>query len=261
VIPGQVFRNSEEAARMELQRAQVVIKKRPEDALRHLSEGRRLDPENLEIALELARTEVLLARYSEAIDSLQRLLVLDSSCSEALGLSSLCHFKMRRFDVAEDMARGALASNGCDRLANEVLADCLRARGEWNLAINEINGLLETGVDLDEGQKARLNLKLAHCLLRIGSHSQAWDITRILLRNGYSGRQVQSIHHESEILNKAEISEAFGGEGLIQRVFLWIAGRHILRAFAIGKKRGQGFHGRTETESLERAKGGPYDHL
>lgn len=252
---------AEEAARIELQRAQVVMEKRPVEALGHLSEGRRLDPGNLEIALELARTEVRLARYSDAIDSLQRVLALDKSCGLAHGLSSLCHFKLKRFDKSEEQARGALSANGVDHLAREVLADCLRARGEWGLAIGEIRGLLADGADFGEAANARLNLKLAHCLLRIGSHSQAWEITRTLLRKGYSGSQVRSIHRESEFLNKAEISEAFGKEGIFQRLFLWFAGRHILSAFAVGRKRGQGLQARSGGESLERAKGGPNEHI
>jgi len=260
VIAGLGGKKAEEAARIELQRAQVVMEKKPDEALGHLVEGRRLDPTNLEIALDLARVEVRLARYSDAIDSLQRVLALDGSSGEALGLLSLSHFRMKRFDKSEEHARHALAMNEGNRLAVEVLADCLRARGEWSLAINEIRGLLMDGADLDEGQKARLHLKLAHCLLRSGSHSQAWEITRTLLRNGYSGNQVHDIHRESEALNRAEISEAFGGEGPIQRLFLWIAGRHILHAFAFGRKRGQGPKARPRAEDLEGAEGGPNEH-
>lgn len=250
-----------EAARIELQRAQVVMEKRPEEALGHLSEGRRLDPGNLEIALDLARVEARLARYSDAIDSLQRVLALDGSCEEALSLSCLCHLKMRRFDKAEEQANATLAVCGHNRLAGEILADCLRSRGEWHRAMDEIRRLLADCAGLDERPKARLNLKLAHCLLKIGSHAQAWEITRVLMQNGYTGAQVRIIHRESEAMNKAEISTAFGKAGVIQRLFLWMAGRHILRAFAIGQKRSLGFHGQLSVENLGSDKRGAHDGL
>lgn len=227
-----------EAARTELQRAQVVMEKAPVDALEHLAEGRRLDPRNLEIAASLARIEVRLARYSDAIDSLQRVLALNDASNEALGLQALCYFRLRHFEQAEVQSRAALALNADNRVAREVLADCLAIRGAWREAAQEIRGLLADAEGLSNGSKARLNLKLAQCLLRLGAHPQAWEITHSLLRSGYGDEQVKAVHRESEALNKAEIRAAFGKPDFFQRLVLWMADRHILRAVSLGRRRG-----------------------
>jgi tetratricopeptide (TPR) repeat protein len=221
-----------------MQRAQVVMDKAPGEALEHLLEGRRLDPRNLEIAASLARIEVRLARYSDAIESLQRVLALDEASNEALGLQALCHFRLRHFEQAEARSRAALALNAANRIAREVLADCLGHRGAWQAAVEEIGGLLADAEALSDGAKARLNLKLAQCLLRLGAHPQAWEITQGLLRCGYADEQVKAVHRESEALNKAEIRAAFGKTGFFQRLVLWMADRQILRAVSLGRRRG-----------------------
>jgi tetratricopeptide (TPR) repeat protein len=254
VSAGFTDEKAREAARVELQRAQVVMDKAPGEALEHLAEGRRLDPKNLEIAASLARIEVRLARYSDAIDSLQRVLVLDEASNEALGLQALCHFRLRHLEQAEVRARAALALNAANRIAREVLADCLGMRGAWQPAVDEFKGLL-ADAGLSDGAKARLNLKLAQCLLRVGAHPQAWEITHSLLRNGYADEQVKAVHRESEALNKAEIRAAFGKTSFLQRFVLWVADRHILRAVSLGRRRGLVAPGKSGTGPSDAAKG------
>jgi len=254
VSAGFTDEKARETARVELQRAQVVMEKAPGEALEHLAEGRRLDPRNLEIAASLARIEVRLARYSDAIDSLQRVLVLDEANNEALGLQALCHYRLRHFEQAELRARAAIALDAGNRVAREVLADCLGTRGAWQAAGDELKGLLaEPG--LSDGAKARLNLKLAQCLLRVGAHPQAWEITHSLLLNGYADDQVKAVHRESEALNKAEIRAAFGQPGFFQRLVLWVADRHILRAVSLGRRRGSGAPAKAAAGTSDAAKG------
>lgn len=252
---GFTDKKASEAARVELQRAQLVTEKAPGEALEHLAEARRLDPRNLEIAASLARIEVRLARYSDAIDSLQRVLALDEASDEALGLQALCHFRLRHFEQAESRSRASLALNAGNRIAREVLADCLGIRGAWQAAVEELKGLLAVAEDLSEGANARLNLKLAQCLLRLGAHPQAWEITHGLLRRGYADEQVKAVHRESEAQNKAEIRAAFGKTGFFQRLVLWVADRHILRAVSLGRRRGLAPQSKAGAASSEPTKG------
>jgi tetratricopeptide (TPR) repeat protein len=212
---------------------------RPDEALGHLTEGRRLDPGSLDIAMSLARVEVRLARYSDALDSLLRVLALDGSSGEALALSALCHLRMGRLGQAGERAGTALAVDAGNRMAREVLADSLRAEGRWRDACGEIRTLLDAGANLPESSKARLNLKLAQCLLKAGAHTQSWEITHRLIKAGYRGEQVKAVHRESEALNKAEIRAAFGKPGLAQRLLLWLADQHILSAVSFGRSRGR----------------------
>jgi len=225
------------AARIELQKAQVVLDQRPQEALEHLLAACRLDPESSEIALNLGRLELRLGKYSDALESLNRVLALDETSDEALGLSALCHSKLRNFDKALARARAALELAPRNPTAGEVLSDCLRAQGAWADAIKEIQDLVLLE-GLSERAKARLSLKLAQCYLELGAHSQAWEITQNLLRQGYAGRQIKAIHRACETLNKAEMRAAFGKPGLVQRVLLWAANRHILRAVSLGRRRG-----------------------
>lgn len=246
-----------EAARAELQRAQLVMETRPVEALGHLAEGRRLDPGSMDIAVNLARVEVRLARYSDALDSLQRVLALEETCGEALALSALCQLRMGRLEQADEGSRAALALDAGNRTAREVLADSLRARARWHEAADEIGVLIGEGVRLPDSAKARLNLKLAQCLLRAGAHPQSWEITHQMLKAGYRGEQVKAVHRESEALNKAEIRAAFGKPGVLQRVLLWLADKHILSAVSWGRRRGQAVPGSPIPQRGDGAPAGP----
>lgn len=222
-------------ARAELQKAQTVMEQSPQDALGHLVEARRLDPRNTVIAGGLARLEVRLGRFADALESLQRVLNLDESDGEALGLSALCEFRLLHFEQAQVHARATLALDHKNAFAREILADCHRVEGNWRGAAEEFRCILESAT-LNKGPRARVRLKLAQCLLNGGEHAGAWEITHSLIAEGYSGEQVAAIHHACDRLNRQEMGTAFGKRSFFEKLILWAAKKQVSQALFFGRR-------------------------
>ena len=238
-MPEMTNEKAANAARMELQRAQLVMHRRPEDAIAHLSEAKRLDPLNEEIIISLARVEIGLERYSDALANLQRVIEMKEDNDEAQALAGLCHCRNGNWDEASDRAKKALGWNSFNPLAREVLADCLRAGGEWQGALKELNAL--AGIPgLPDKALARIDLKRAHCFLGMGECQQAWEVTGRLLNMGFGGRPLMELHKKSGAMHKAEIAAEFGEQGLGHRILMWLAPSQVLRAVSLGKKRSHG---------------------
>ncbi|MGH7442694.1 MAG: tetratricopeptide repeat protein [bacterium] len=240
-----------QAARAELQKAQAVLELDPRGARRHLAEARHLDPRDPDIALELARLELRLSRYRDALENLDRVLRLDENRTEALALSCLCQWKLGRSEQAEAMAEMALGLDPNNRVALEVRADCHRISKLWQEAARGYQNVLAiTGV-FGTQARARLELKLARCLLEQGAHVAAWELAEGLRGRGHGGAAVRALRRDCERRNRRDVSQSDGKVGLWERLQWRLAQRQISRALFLGQRRG-----RQEVPQKERGDGG-----
>jgi len=224
------------AARVELQRAQLVLQKRPADALASLLEAKRLDPRSVEILLELARVQLRLGRFADALECFSRVLALDGACPEALALAALCHLRLENHEAGLADASRALDIEPGDLVAAEVLADCHRALGRWHEAAAACRAVLARLPGLPDPRCARVSLKLAQCLLRLGMHQEAWERTGELVESGYADSKVRALRREALALSKGALMGALGKTSLVDRMVLFLADKHLLRAQAAGRR-------------------------
>ena len=230
--------SAQDAARQELRRAQLVIDAHPEEALGHLVEAKRLDPKNPDIVLSLAKTEVRLQMYPDAIITLQRLSELGATTDHSLALLSMAHRQLGHYEEAQKRATQSLEINQDNRLAREILADCLRAAKEWRKAFDQLNILAADSSVLPDQIVARLNVKIATCLYNLKQYHEVWEITTTLKENGYSNATVEKLYALAEAAAKREIESDMGKPNIGQRLFLRMVDKFVLRAALFGRRRG-----------------------
>jgi len=143
----------------------------PEDqdaALGAVMDLLRIDPNNGQAYLALARLQVANGRMEQAMDALDRHLEKEPDSEEGVFMAAQVLTKMERYAEAEPFLRRAIASQPVDPRLRLALVEVYEAAGDLGSAYREASTLLQMRVD-----PVRVRLTLARLSERMGKPEEA----------------------------------------------------------------------------------------
>jgi tetratricopeptide (TPR) repeat protein len=102
----------------------------PAEALPHLEQLRRRQPDNPEVLVRLAFAWNALGRRDAGLELINQVLARHPDLPSALSARGQLAYQADRPDEAEDWLRKAIAANPFDRMAHYVLQQCLEQQGK-----------------------------------------------------------------------------------------------------------------------------------
>src|SRR5262249_19709633 len=167
-----------------LRLAEFMLMKEPKEALEHLHYLRQRQPDNLDVALALARCQRQLGEFEEARQLLDDLLAERSRNPGALSERGLLALETRDWDTSEKLLREAVAQDPHDLQIAYNFCLCLERLGKQEEAqhyltkINTIKAELKRVSDLVHGVMVKphdpsLRHEVGMSFLRIGYTGEA----------------------------------------------------------------------------------------